>query len=61
VTLLPPLDEQQALESAALRSVAGEMLAAEQFFQRPIRSPHHTSSAAAVIGGVSAPRSNFFR
>lgn len=56
VTLLPPLDEQQALESAALRSVAGEMLAAEQFFQRPMRSPHHTSSAAAVIGGGQNPR-----
>lgn len=56
VTLLPPLDEQQALESAALRSVAGEILAAEQFFQRPMRSPHHTSSAAAVIGGGQNPR-----
>lgn len=56
VTLMPPLDENQALEVAALRSVAGERLEPTQFFQRQLRSPHHTSSAAAVIGGGQNPK-----
>lgn len=56
VTLMPPLDEAQALEVAALRSVAGEKLNPTAFFQRQLRSPHHTSSAAAIIGGGQNPK-----
>ena len=56
VTLLPAMNEQEAIESAALRSIVGEPLVAEQFFQRPYRAPHHTSSASAVIGGGQIPK-----
>lgn len=56
VTLLPPLSEQQALESAAIRSIAGEKIDAERFFQRRVLSPHHSSSPAAIIGGGQNPK-----
>jgi len=56
VTLLPPMSEQEAIESAALRSIVGEPLVADQFFARPFRAPHHTSSASAVIGGGQNPK-----
>lgn len=56
LTLLPPMNEQQALESAALRSIVGERLEPSAFFQRPYRAPHHTSSASAVIGGGQNPK-----
>lgn len=56
VTLLPPMTEQQALESAAIRSVAGEKIEASNFFRRHVRNVHHTSSAAALIGGGQTPK-----
>ncbi|WFE69311.1 YifB family Mg chelatase-like AAA ATPase [Thiomicrospira sp. R3] len=56
VTLLPPMNEQEAIESAALRSIAGEPLIAAQFFQRFLKEPHHSSSAAALIGGGQNPK-----
>jgi len=54
--LLPPLAPTQALESAALAGLAG--LDGEQapFGQPPFRAPHHTVSAAALVGGGSRPR-----
>ncbi|UQB42039.1 YifB family Mg chelatase-like AAA ATPase [Thiomicrospira microaerophila] len=56
VTLLPPMNEQEAIESAALRSIAGEPLIAGQFYQRFLKEPHHSSSAAALIGGGQNPK-----
>jgi magnesium chelatase family protein len=56
VTLLPPMTEQQALENAALRSIAGEQIGHDDFFSRRCLSPHHTSSAAAIIGGGQNPK-----
>lgn len=56
VTLLPAMTEQEAIESAALRSIAGEPLVAERFFQRFLKEPHHSSSAAALIGGGQHPK-----
>lgn len=53
--ILPPLTEEEALEVAAIRSVCGLPLA-EQWGRRPFRSPHHTASAVALIGGGSWPR-----
>ncbi|SEK78862.1 magnesium chelatase family protein [Roseateles sp. YR242] len=53
--LLPPLDEPEALASAALLSVNGQFKP-EHWGQRPFRSPHHSASAAALIGGGSPPR-----
>src|SRR5690554_7729095 len=53
--ILPPLTEEEALEVAAIRSVCGLPLA-EQWGRRPFRSPRHTASAVALIGGGSWPR-----
>jgi len=48
--ILPPMTERQALESAALQSVNGAF-ALGRWKQRPYRAPHHTASAAALVGG----------
>lgn len=53
--ILPPMTEQQALESAALQSVNGAF-SINRWKQRPYRAPHHTASAAALVGGGSIPR-----
>jgi magnesium chelatase family protein len=49
--LLPPLDGQEALEVASLESAAGKRPSLG--FGRPFRSPQHTASVAALIGGAS--------
>jgi magnesium chelatase family protein len=54
--LLPPMSENEALEVAALRSISGLALKAAQWRARPFRSPHHTTSAIALVGGGSGPR-----
>lgn len=54
--LLPPLDSVAALEVAAVRSAAGLSLDAATLHRPPFRSPHHTSSSAALVGGGSVPR-----
>ena len=53
--LLPPLSHDEALESAAILSVAGAFSAA-RWGERVLRAPHHTASAAALVGGGSPPR-----
>ncbi len=53
--ILPPLTEEEALEVAAVRSVCGLPLD-EDWGRRPFRSPHHTASAVALVGGGSRPR-----
>jgi magnesium chelatase family protein len=53
--ILPILTNQQALEVAALYSVAGKGLR-PSVWSRPFRAPHHTASAAALVGGGSSPR-----
>jgi magnesium chelatase family protein len=53
--LLPPLDEDEALESAAVFSIGGGFEAA-RWRTRPFRSPHHSASAAALIGGGTLPQ-----
>ena len=53
--LLPPLDQEQALESAAVLSLAGQFAPA-RWGQRVLRSPHHTASSVALVGGGSPPR-----
>ena len=49
-TLLPPLRDDEALEVAAVNSLAQSKDIAD-YFRRPFRSPHHTSSAVALVGG----------
>lgn len=53
--LLPPLTEEEALEAAALASLAGRF-DPKRFRERPFRSPHHTASGVAIVGGGSTPR-----
>ncbi len=54
--LLPPMTPAEALASAALLSVSSQGLDARRFGQRPVRSPHHSASAVALVGGGSPPR-----
>ena len=54
--LLPEASEAEALERAVIASVSGHGLDLSQWRQRSFRSPHHTASAIALIGGGSPPR-----
>ncbi len=53
--LLPPMTQDEALESAAVLSLAGDFRA-ERWGQRVLRAPHHTASSVALVGGGSPPR-----
>jgi len=53
--LLPPMSVPEALESAAVSSLAGRFTLA-QWAQRPTCAPHHSASAVALVGGGSPPR-----
>ncbi len=54
-SILPQLNTDEALESAAVLSLAGRFQAA-QWRQRVVRSPHHSASSVALVGGGSPPR-----
>ena len=54
--ILPPMDEQEALESASIASISGTNFNVQQWLQRPFRNPHHTASAVALVGGGSNPK-----
>jgi magnesium chelatase family protein len=54
--ILPDLTEQEALESAAVRSLTTRGFRLEDWRRRPFRSPHHTASAMALVGGGARPR-----
>jgi magnesium chelatase family protein len=49
--LQPPLTEEEAREVAVIRSVAGLPTTAAEGLARPFRSPHHSTSYAAMVGG----------
>ncbi|MDY0107012.1 MAG: YifB family Mg chelatase-like AAA ATPase [Giesbergeria sp.] len=53
--VLPDMSVDEALESAAVASLAGRF-ALERWAVRPTCSPHHTASAVALVGGGSPPR-----
>lgn len=54
--ILPPMTEDEALEAAAIRSLAGRGFRVEEWRRRPFRNPHHTASAIALVGGGGRPR-----
>jgi magnesium chelatase family protein len=54
--LLPEASEDEALEAAAIASVSGRGLDPARWRERPFRSPHHTASAVALVGGGAQPR-----
>jgi len=56
-SILPPLTFEEALETTKIHSVAGILPKEKALItERPYRSPHHTISDAALIGGGSFPR-----
>jgi magnesium chelatase family protein len=54
-SILPPLTPEEALESAAVLSLAGQFRP-ERWRQRVVRAPHHSASGVALVGGGSPPR-----
>ncbi len=56
-TILPPLSLQEALETTKIHSVAGKLAEnATLVTRRPFRSPHHTISDVALVGGGGIPQ-----
>lgn len=55
-SLLPRLSPEAALEAAIVRSIRGSLNETTDWRIPPFRAPHHTASAAALIGGGSVPR-----
>lgn len=54
--ILPPMTEQEAVESAAIQSLGSSGFDVRTWRQRPYRAPHHTASAVALVGGGGNPR-----
>lgn len=55
--IMPSMTEEEALSIAAIQSVSGRKMGADwQWQERPFRSPHHTCSAAALVGGGTIPQ-----
>jgi magnesium chelatase family protein len=53
-SILPPLDDESALEVTALHSIAGLLPPEPRLIRRPpFQAPHHTASIAALVGGGS--------
>lgn len=56
-TILPPLTLQESLETTKIHSVAGKIgVDTSLMVQRPFRSPHHTISNVAMVGGGTFPQ-----
>ncbi len=54
--LLPVLTEEQAIDTAAIRSISHLGFDLAEWMQRPFRAPHHTASGVALVGGGSSPK-----
>jgi magnesium chelatase family protein len=54
--ILPQLSEGEALEVAAVHSVSNGGFDAARWGERPFRSPHHSASGPALVGGGNVPR-----
>lgn len=54
--ILPPLSFEESLETTAIHSVSGALKDGAVITTPPFRSPHHTSSHVAIVGGGSIPR-----
>lgn len=55
-SIMPPLTTDKALERASIYSVANKPLDVNDLQTRPFRSPHHSSSAVALVGGGANPK-----
>jgi magnesium chelatase family protein len=57
VSILPPLNKNEALETSKIYSVSGKIPLQNQLIsRRPFRQPHHSLSAIAMIGGGGQPQ-----
>lgn len=54
--ILPLMTQVESLQTAAIESVLGIPIDLSRWRQRPFRSPHHTASAPALVGGGAGPR-----
>ncbi|KII78946.1 YifB family Mg chelatase-like AAA ATPase [Vibrio renipiscarius] len=54
--LLPEMSDEEAMESASVASLTQQEINQFNWKRRPFRSPHHSSSMAALVGGGSVPR-----
>jgi magnesium chelatase family protein len=54
--ILPPLTDHEALDAATVASIGPRGFRIEDWGRRPFRSPHHTSSGVALVGGGGNPR-----
>ncbi len=55
-SILPPMTDREAQETAAVLSVSNKGFLIENWKLRPFRSPHHTASGVALVGGGSNPK-----
>ncbi|MCX7115547.1 MAG: YifB family Mg chelatase-like AAA ATPase [Gammaproteobacteria bacterium] len=55
-TILPELNNEQALTSAAIHSLRGKKIDGATWRRPPFRSPHHTASMVALVGGGQPPK-----
>jgi len=53
--ILPPLNNHEALESAAILSLVNAAILKKHWRRRPFRSPHHSASLTAMVGGGTIP------
>lgn len=54
--ILPPMTEQEAMATAAISSVSAQGFNLADWRRRPVRTPHHSASSVALVGGGSHPR-----
>lgn len=54
--LLPPMSDQEAIETASIASLTQQEINQHNWKLRPFRAPHHSSSMAALVGGGTIPR-----
>ena len=55
-SILPPLSTEEMLEVSMVQSLAGELMGGKLATERPFRTPHHSASMAALVGGGTRPQ-----
>lgn len=55
-SILPPLSPEEMLEVSMVHSLAGELMGGKLATERPYRTPHHSASMAALVGGGTRPK-----
>jgi magnesium chelatase family protein len=56
ITILPEMTEDEALETAAINSLLGKKISLKNWLHRPFRTPHHSASSVALVGGGNPPK-----